>query len=340
MKLRVHIKKVIARKPRWLGWFRSVLAAAPAPYFVLIHVNLDCRIGCKLCYQGEDHFFRHVGTQMRVDDFERILVQCKKLLWTPHIHLFGGEPLLHPQAADILALCRTYAVRPTLTTSGARIESYVNELAGAGIDQINYSISSVPGPERQILRLKKILPQLGPTTRLNLNYALFPGTESEILKTVETCASEFDSRSIGAFVIQHLQWEYQNDRLATPPHVANLDVNTIVSQLREIESRTFGFPVWCQPHIPLKDVAGYYHDPDYRFRYHDCFVPWLGLAVYPDLTVGPGGAIFSCAQSLGRLDENTIKQIWKGAALGRFQREVRQGLPLRCSRCCQRQYAH
>lgn len=341
--MRVHIKKVISRKPPWLGWFRSALAAGPAPYFVLIHINLNCRIGCKMCYQGEDAFFEHVGTEMRVDDFERVLVQCKELLWMPHIHLFGGEPLLHPRFSDILALCRKYAVKPTLTTSGARLETYTTDLANTGIDQINYSISAVPGPERQIRRLKDILPRLDPSTRVHLNYALFPGTESKILETIETCAAEISSPQIDAFVIQHLQWEFSPLRIgdgpAAPPRVRELDIQAIAAQLREIETRTFAFPVWCQPRIPLKDVVGYYRDPDYRFRRHDCFVPWLGLAVYPDLTVGPGGAIFSCARPLGRLDENTIGQIWKGAALDAFQRNIRQGLPPACRRCCQRQYA-
>ncbi|MBI5465589.1 SPASM domain-containing protein, partial [Candidatus Gottesmanbacteria bacterium] len=82
----------------------------------------------------------------------------------------------------------------------------------------------------------------------------------------------------------------------------------------------------------------YYLDFDYPFG-KNCSIPWLGLGILPNLEVTPGGGIFACNQILGSLQETSLAEIWNGAKLKAFRRQIkRNGVPRICFRCCHRQF--
>ena len=101
----------------------------------VVTITSACNLDCPICYvhNKNDHAF-HMGTA----DFESILEHLR----TDHggeldiLNLTGGEPTLHPQFLDFLALAKRAGVhRVTICTNGIRLakdESLVERLAELG----------------------------------------------------------------------------------------------------------------------------------------------------------------------------------------------------------------
>lgn len=79
---------------------------------IYIEITSSCNLKCSFCQETlrSPHF-------MSVDEFAHTLQQIRP--YTNYIYLHvKGEPLLHPQLDEILALCRRAGVTVNLTTNG------------------------------------------------------------------------------------------------------------------------------------------------------------------------------------------------------------------------------
>lgn len=78
---------------------------------------------------------------MPIEDFGHILDEIRP--YTNYIYLHvKGEPLLHPQLADILSLCRDCGITVNLTTNGTLIRQRLDTLIKYPVHQINVSMHS------------------------------------------------------------------------------------------------------------------------------------------------------------------------------------------------------
>ena len=329
---KLNVKKAISRKPRWLVLASYLEKWIPAPFFLLIHVTLGCKKACGFCYQVRDGFFKKHEGIIDLSDFEKILSQSSGFIYKPHIHLFGGEPLDHPEFTGLLNLCRQYQFRPSFTTNGKQLLKYADTVSHSSVNQINVSIGAVwHGGEfpTTILEAIKILHS---RVRFNLNYAITKESAPSLLTTVEHCASLFKQGEVETFVCQHLAFERKDSDRARA-----IDAESLKRQLKFIKERRWPFDFLSLPEIAVEDIKSYYADWEYPFA-RKCCIPWLGLSVYPDLTVSPGGAIFSCTEIIGSLRDQTIRDIWHSPAMRTFRGRLRSGLPERCRRCCHHFY--
>lgn len=328
----INIKKAIAKKPRWLAVVPYLERYIPFPFFLLVHVTLGCKKKCEFCYQVRDPFFaRHEGIISLVD-FKRVLTQASNSIYKPHIHLIGGEPLNHPDFLHLLDLCRRHGFKPTFTTNGRELSKYKKILQSSNVTQINVSLSTDnvadPVPGHVLQAIKELSPQIS----FNLNCIVTEASVPKFYYTVKRCSDLFAAGEISLFVLQH--WGFDRVDLE---EALRIDVTTLKNQIEEIEKESLAFQFISLPDIKVEDIEGYYKNWGYPFK-RKCYVPWLGLSIYPDLTVGPGGATFSCASPIGSLKDHSLGEIWHSPALRRFRQQIRKELPERCSRCCQNMY--
>jgi 7,8-dihydro-6-hydroxymethylpterin dimethyltransferase len=99
-------------------------------YLPVIPITSACNLDCPICYTINKNDAAH---QMSTADLSRILQHLAE----DHdevdiINFTGGEPTLHPQLLDFLAMCRDAGIRRlTISTNGLKLrdESYVRKLA-------------------------------------------------------------------------------------------------------------------------------------------------------------------------------------------------------------------
>lgn len=93
-------------------------AAAPPLDQLYVHLTEGCNLACSHCWISPPHEGDGTATRMlqpRV--FEAIVAEAKPL-GLSRVKLTGGEPLLHPQLGEILAVIRREALGLTIETNG------------------------------------------------------------------------------------------------------------------------------------------------------------------------------------------------------------------------------
>jgi hypothetical protein len=73
-----------------------------------LHITYRCNLQCVNCNRGS--YLREPHTpDMTVADVMEFFRQCRELNWKPAVLLIGGEPTMHPDFDEIVALSRAFA---------------------------------------------------------------------------------------------------------------------------------------------------------------------------------------------------------------------------------------
>lgn len=308
----------------------------PHPVFILLHITLKCNRNCAWCYQKQDSFYRQHSGDMRLEAFEKILAEAKPgFFLRTHIHLFGGEPLTHPEFPVFLKICKKYNYSPTITTNGDYLREYMEIIKSSTISQLNISLNR-PGYdslEKTYEGLLKCIALLAKEKVINLNFALTPGDYHLLEQVTLFFSSKFKKGAINSFTCQH----FFSRNGPSGGKIKGINVYLLEEQIKKLQKEKINFKLLFLPHIGLKDLRKYYYS-EFSFR-NKCYIPWLGLNIYPDLTVTAGGGVLGCNRILGDLNVTSIREIWRGEKLGSFRDSLlSQGLESRCNRCCHKLY--
>ncbi len=117
----------------------------------LVHFQLtkNCNLRCWFCGQwGRKGFFSDaVGSAMTFFDWKNVVAQlCEyrnKSGSTPHVMLWGGEPLVYPQFQDVVELLRQNDFPLGIVTNGTNIDKYA-EILKKEFRHIYVSIDGTP----------------------------------------------------------------------------------------------------------------------------------------------------------------------------------------------------
>ena len=104
-----------------------------------IEITNVCNMQCSFCPQKE-----HKKPQLYMEPkvFAEILQQVKPITKEIYLHVMG-EPLVHPNLSEILALCKAYAVTVNITTNGKLLQKWKDVLLHTDVLRtINISLNS------------------------------------------------------------------------------------------------------------------------------------------------------------------------------------------------------
>jgi len=113
-----------------------------------ISVMDRCNFRCPYCMPkeifGPGHVFLRDPQLMSLEEITRI-VRAFQTLGVEKVRLTGGEPLLRPDIAEIVATLKQTLRVPdlALTTNGWMLEKYTPALRAAGLDRVNVSVDSI-----------------------------------------------------------------------------------------------------------------------------------------------------------------------------------------------------
>jgi GTP 3',8-cyclase len=113
-----------------------------------ISVTDRCNFRCPYCMPAEvfgpGHAFLRDPELMKLDEIVRI-VRAFQTLGVEKVRLTGGEPLLRPDAPDLIRTLKQKLKLPdvALTTNGWMLEKMAPALRAAGLDRLNVSVDSL-----------------------------------------------------------------------------------------------------------------------------------------------------------------------------------------------------
>lgn len=136
---------------------------------IFIEISNICNLDCSFCPKTQ-----RSTKIMRPPEFRKILMQCAPLTEQVFLHIMG-EPLLHPDFAEILAICKELKTKVQLTTNGTLIHGpYRSLLFDPIVRQINFSLQGIKDCGKvknhilPILEFTKDLHRENPNTYINL----------------------------------------------------------------------------------------------------------------------------------------------------------------------------
>ena len=137
----IRLKRRIRSLDRRIREARMIAKALKSRYHpILAHLipMRRCNLSCAYCNEYDD-FSKPVPTALVQHRIELLAA-----LGTSAVTLSGGEPLLHPQLAEIIRCIRGHGMLAELITNGYLLTSErIRELNRAGLDHLQISIDNV-----------------------------------------------------------------------------------------------------------------------------------------------------------------------------------------------------
>jgi len=111
--------------------------------YVRIAVTSACNLRCTYCLRDESEAPQKTQ-QLSVDDASRLMTLLGKM-GVKKIRFTGGEPLLHPDIAELVSIAKTTPGIETvkITTNGVLLDRHLNALIDAGLDGVNLSLDTL-----------------------------------------------------------------------------------------------------------------------------------------------------------------------------------------------------
>jgi cyclic pyranopterin phosphate synthase len=108
-----------------------------------------CNLRCSYCMPPEGLPWLPTPSVLTDDEVARLLGVAVRLLGVTEIRFTGGEPLLRPGLASIVAAAAALEPRPmlSLTTNGIGLDRKATPLREAGLDRVNVSLDTLD-PDR------------------------------------------------------------------------------------------------------------------------------------------------------------------------------------------------
>ncbi len=136
------------RRKEWLYPFENINRKV-FPLIITVEPTNVCQNKCLYC--SRQLMSREFGF-MKLEIIEKIAQEAGK--HNAAIRHGGfGEPLLHPQIADIIEICKRYGVLTTIFTNCNRLtEELMRSFIKSGLDEIRFSSSGITAEEHNRIR--------------------------------------------------------------------------------------------------------------------------------------------------------------------------------------------
>lgn len=111
----------------------------PSPHLIMLSLTSFCNLRCQGCKYGRDFM---PGSQLSWEHVRDVLDDAKEA-GIYKVRLYGGEPLLHPDLARMIAYCRDIGLVPVVTTNAVALSSRIDELYAAGLRDLTIGFYGV-----------------------------------------------------------------------------------------------------------------------------------------------------------------------------------------------------
>jgi len=319
-----------------LGLIRKLGGFSFQPLAILFFLTYRCNLKCFFCLQPRERK-KLVERYRDMNRKElRFFVENVKrsFIFKPRIHLFGGEPLLHPEFGWFIAYLKRQGFSSSVTTNGFELKKFARDLVVNEVEHLNVSIDDIGERHdkargvkgvferalngiEEVGRLREEMKKRYP--RICINITINDSNYYRLEEIVEALQGYADSINL-----QHLIFYSSRD--------IRVDSEKLKRSIIEVKKR---YRISMFPGIRLNDLRFYYSDRD--IFADKCIRPWIIL------TVMPNGDVVTCPLNVrvGNVLETPLRKIWNSKKFREFRNRIeRNGIKnyTVCRRCCHRQY--
>jgi MoaA/NifB/PqqE/SkfB family radical SAM enzyme len=347
--------------------YRFLKGRSTSPETISLLLTYRCNLHCRMCGQwGERGSLKSLPPAitrryLELPLIERLIGEVRS--FHPTITLFGGEPLLHPQWAEVVGLAKGAGLRCNMISNGILLKRRAEEAVRLGLDEIIFSLDGPAevhdkirggkGVFRRALegfqhleRMKKRYGKKKPV--VNVNTVIWEENQA-ILQEVVKQAAGFGAQTI---TFHHLIFANQKafdetERITQATltcgspdwagfildELPRIDPEVIIEQKHMMERGRNVVPAFFYPNFTDDEIREYYGSfsflpSSYKQR---CMSPWMVAYVLPDGSVKP---CLSLGYAMGDLHNASFKEIWNGVRAVQFRRLMKErGYFPVCPRC-------
>jgi organic radical activating enzyme len=305
---------------RWrLSWYLRRTRLPNPPYYVNIEPNNVCNLRCSICSMdgSRSNGFMDPGLFRKVAD-------DAASSGITEVRLFlGGEPLLHPEIAELVRYAEGVGLITCIHTNAVRLdESMAGTLLDAGISQISFSFDGETRAEYEQVRIggdfDQVLANIIRFLKMKKARGLsFPETTLQMIRPANP----------GQNTIETGRGRRLRGRRLPPPAPACID--------RSFAAMFDDLPRDRWLVLPPHNWAG--ELPDIVVRRGKVFFPCQAL--WQSLSVAWDGSVVLCCGDLngrvvlGDMTKESVMQVWNSPGLVEIRAQHLSHDSLECSIC-------
>jgi molybdenum cofactor biosynthesis enzyme MoaA len=315
---------------RTMAWEQFPALIRPDPRKIYLTLTANCNLRCKGCRYGRDFM---AGQQLPLEVVRGVLEDCRTLDFET-IRLYGGEPLLHKQIAEIVEHCSRLRLKAYLTTNGMLLKKKVDDLYAAGLRRISVGFYGVGPHYDEYVQRKDRFRQLeeniayvrsryGDQVSLQLNWLLMrPTCNLDSVRETWQFAERYGMEIFINLIHYSLPYfsEGENRELQFTP-ADRPEVERVVAELLRLQQR--------QPKILPMSATAVRSIPDWLLKGPDMRVP---CDRHHLIWVGADGTVQMCYVTfkLGNLHEKRLRDMLFTEA---HRQAARDAFALNCPNC-------
>ncbi len=361
-KWRNYLRTAVSSPRYWLAYNFSD-GRAFRPLNVDWELTFRCNLRCVMCpqelYKSQSGKPRSETTESELsfDEMKSVVDDLAKMK-VEVITLTGGEPFLHPHAAQIAQYIKQRGMACNILSNGGVLtKKLARQIVDAKVDALTFSLD---GPQKVhdmvrnrkgcfdklcqsvelIRRLKKDAP--APSLAFNctissLNQTCF----SELLDvakdlqvpTVNFAFLFFSSEKAISDTSELIDLAgVKEENQILPDYLKSVDTGLIKEQLDLCVDKgsKYGICVNIMPPLAKDELDKYFNDDSYSYC-SKCFFPWYASRI------NPYGAVYPCSidYSVGNIRRQPFSTLWNSRTYCNFRRKLKKiGLFPKCKKCC------
>jgi radical SAM protein with 4Fe4S-binding SPASM domain len=309
------------------------------PHTCIWEITRRCNLRCIHC---ENHGGESSARELSCEQFETTAQELAQL-GCRHVHVTGGEPLLHPHWEKLCRACTRLGLRASVITNGTLLdEEHLARAIDAGVEAVGISIDGLQATHDSI----RLRTGAGPSP-WRLAMAAAERAQARLQTVIVTAVNRRNLAELPA--LRHAladigveRWQIQLVvpvgralEIAEPFVIAPADLEQLLAFIAE--ARSDGQP----PHIDTSDSIGYFTEHELRVRVAaDKPAVWTGCqAGIRAVAITYDGRVRGCSIlppefDAGDLHDETIATIWHDAERFAYSTRFDAGkLTGACGRC-------
>lgn len=334
------------------------------PEAITFFLTRLCNLRCKMCGQWGDvgvtksEDVEKLKNWLTFDEVRAVLDDVKG--FRPHITLFGGEPLMHPDIGDIMRAVKKLKFHGLIITNGTLLKKVAQDLVEIGWDELNISIDGL-GPLHDEIRgvsglfdrimagidevnkLKKSFKRAKPFINIQCTISAYNYEKLDALLYVakRARANSLTFHNLIFLKSGLIEEQKKFDQLLGCSSrdwegfvfEPGIDPKKLFEKIRPILAKKHDFSVDFYPNFSEKSLKEYYANPDYlpEDAAPKCVSPWICAYVFPEGEVRP---CLNCSYSYGNVKRQTFAGIWNSEKAILYRQALKkEGIFPVCRRC-------
>jgi MoaA/NifB/PqqE/SkfB family radical SAM enzyme len=328
---------------------------------VYIEPTSDCNLNCKTCVR---HSWEEEMGFMELEDYKKLIRELKDFEGLQKISFWGiGEPLFHPQIAEMIELASELGVKSQMITNGLLLnQEKAAALLEAGLDSLVVSVDGT-SPEtmadirsgadlqtviENVQNFRKLRDKKQKDCEIGIEYVIMKSNVDELkdlrklafkmgasfifLTNLLPYTDDMSDEILYSFSISRSQPEVRTEHrpeIYLPPTDLRED---IIRDLAAVGGKSSSLSTTQVPFNPHRGYCKFVEEGSIAVNWQGEISPCIALMHSYDLFVRDRQKHIN-KYSLGNIKEETLTEIWNKEEFRDFRKQVKEFPFSDCTQC-------